>query len=273
MFNIRLDPDLGQHFLLSKSILKKEVEIAGVQENDVVLDIGAGFGFLTEEIAKKVSKVYAIEIDEKVFQAFSWRLRDKIEAKKIIPILGDILEIDVPKDVTVIISNPPYQIISLLIIKLLREVFSRENFKTAVMILQRDYVVRLFAKPGSKNWGRVSAAFRYYAKGKIIEKVPRYIFFPIPKVDSVLVKMCPIHKEHLVPFGLFEKTTNILFTSPNKKVKKVLKMFIGRVGKGTGWKPLIEELKRIINIEKRIRQLTVDDIEFIALFLKEKGLM
>ncbi|RLI17423.1 hypothetical protein DRO49_03640, partial [Candidatus Bathyarchaeota archaeon] len=68
-------------------------------------------------------------------------------------------------------------------------------------------------------------------------------------------------------------TTNILFTSPNKKVKKVLKMFIGRVRKGTGWKPLIEELKRTINIEKRIRQLTVDDIEFIALLLKEKGLI
>ncbi len=271
LFGVKLNPSRGQHFLLSRKILSKEVRVAELNDNDIVLDIGAGFGFLTEEIAKYAKMVYAIEIDPLIARVFEWRLSSEIDKGKIKLIVADALQIPFPEEITAIISNPPYHVISPLIIKILRECFSKENFRIAVMILQQEYIKRLFAKPGSKHWGRISAAFRYFAKGKIIQKIPRKYFFPRPEVDSVLIKIWPISSEHLIDFGTFEKVTNILFIAPNKKVRRVLRDYL-KVNT-SNWRSLLSYIEKNINLEKRIRQLTVEEIEKIAFYLRERNIV
>lgn len=274
IFNINLDPSRGQHFLISRRIIELEVKVAGLRDDDIVVDIGSGLGYLTEKIAKIAKKVYAIEVDEKLIQAMKWRLRGSDVINKIEIICRDALEYRFPIDTTVVVSNPPYYIVSKLIVKMLRELFISPNFRTAVLILQSDYVKKLLSKPGSKNWGRLSAAFRYFASGKIIEFIPRKYFFPVPQINSMLVKMWPVRRNHEVPFDLFEKATHIVFSfSTNKTIRSVLKQHIKeRVG-ASNWKKLINELKNKINVHKRTREITVHELEKLARFLMEKELI
>ncbi|MHA1616091.1 MAG: 16S rRNA (adenine(1518)-N(6)/adenine(1519)-N(6))-dimethyltransferase RsmA [Candidatus Njordarchaeales archaeon] len=271
LFDIRLKPEKGQHFIISRRILQLEVEISGVSSNDYVLEIGAGFGFLTEEIAKKANKVFTIEVDTKIIEVFRFRLQRLLASGKIILIEDDALKVPFPTEIDYLISNPPYHIISPLIIRILRELFPLERFRGAVMILQREYVRKLFAKPGSKYWGRLPAAFRYFAKGKIIKVIPAKVFFPRPEVDSVLVKIWPDRKQHLVDFSTYEKTTQIIFQSANKKVRRVMKDFLRQ--KTHSWRSLLTQLSQSINLEKRVRELTVEDLEKIAFFLREKEII
>lgn len=273
IFDISLDPRKGQHFLISDKILELEVKVANLKPSDVVLDIGAGLGFLTEKIARKASKVYAIEIDEKLIKALKWRLRNSELIKKIKIIQEDILKYTFPHDITVVISNPPYNIISQLMIKMLKELFTSPNFRTAVLVLQQDYVKKLLSKPDSKNWGRLSAAFRYFAKGKIIEFVPRKFFFPTPDVDSMLIKIWPDPKTHKVSFNVFEKTTQLLFSSStNKTIRSILKQYIKNKPL-TSWRELIQKLDAKIKLSKRVREINLEEIEEIALFLLDNGLI
>ena len=243
MYDIKLDPDKGQHFIISRKILRKEVVVADTRGTDIVLDIGSGFGYLTEEIAKVAKKVYAVEIDKKVTMVFKHRLKNLLEEGKVFLIEGDFLRISIPKEITSIISNPPYHIISQIILKVLREVFPNETFKGCVMILQHDYVRKLLAKPGSKLWGRLPAAFRFFARGKIIAKVPATVFFPRPKVSSVMVKMWPIRESRMVDFETYERITDIIFSgSVNKKAKKIirdhLRAFVGN------WREYLAKLEK-----------------------------
>ncbi len=271
-FGIILRPEMGQHFIISERIIDLEVKVADLKADDVALDIGAGLGYLTEELAKIARKVYAIEIDEKLVSAMRWRLRNSELLSKIEIIQCDVLKYEFPQDVNVIVSNPPYNIISQLIIKMLKESFIRENFRHAILILQQDYVKKLLSNPGSKNWGRISAAFKYFAKGKIIEFIPRKYFFPTPDVDSMMIKIWPDRKQHKVRFEVFEKTTSILFSaSTNKKIRSILKQFIKE--KVRDWRDLLAKLERKINMHKRIREITVEEIEEIASFLLEQNLI
>mgnify|MGYP000123670338 CR=1 FL=1 len=265
LFNKKPNRDIGQHFLIQRSILRREVKEAELEENDSVLDIGAGLGFLTELIAEKVKKVYAIEIDDVFVRILEERLSKHINEGRIELIHGDALKIPFPK-VTKVVSNPPYHIISSLILKILREIFPYKDFKLMVLIVQEEFAYRLLAKPGSKNWGRISAAFRFFASGKIIMKVPKYAFYPIPDVNSIMIKAWPVRKQHIISFGEYEKVTAILFSSPNKKVKSVLKNYLKR--SKAPWKKILSLIPQYI-LEKRVREVSPEEIEKIGEKIKE----
>jgi len=274
MFGISLDPTKGQHFLISRKIINLEVKVANLRSDDIVVDIGSGLGYLTEKIAEIAKKVYAIELDEKLIQAMKWRLRERDIIDRIEIIHEDTLKYRFPKDINVVISNPPYYIASKLIIKILKELFVSSSFRVAILILQQDYVKKLLSKPGSRSWGRLSAAFRYFANGKIIEFIPRRYFFPVPEIDSMLIKMWPERKHHEVPFSIFEKTTQIIFSfSTNKTIRSILKQFIKEKMRVSNWKDLINALGREVNLHKRAREITVYEIEKIARFLLDRELI
>jgi len=262
VFNIRLDPEKGQNFLISERILDLEVEVANLMENDVVLDIGAGFGFLTERIAERVAHVYAVEIDRKIAEAFKFRLKKWVEIGKIDLIIGDFLKLELPKELTKIVSNPPYSISSELMIKIIKELYKNKNFESSVMILQKDFVKRLFANPCSKNWGRISATFRYYTEGDIITTIPKKVFFPKPEVDSSLIKFWFKRDKSLLEFKLFEKITALLFQGPNKKIRRILKGILKK--KTSEWESILRNLRKEVDLDKRVRCLSLSDIEKIG---------
>ncbi|MEX0569519.1 MAG: 16S rRNA (adenine(1518)-N(6)/adenine(1519)-N(6))-dimethyltransferase RsmA [Candidatus Njordarchaeota archaeon] len=264
-YNIRLSPKLSQHFLHSPNIIEREIKYADIQKSDIVLDIGAGFGFLTERLAEKAKRVYAIEIDKKMISVLRERLSRFIDSDKVIVIEGDALSIDLPKDVNKIVSNPPFHIISPLIFRIAETYFDSEQFDVCVMIVQHDYANKMKARPGEKR-SRLSATIQYFADMEILMQISRRNFFPIPKVDAALVRIKPSRKKHIVDFVTFKKVVTLLFSMPNKILRKIIKKTFSR---DTANKIILELQQAGIRPEVRLRDLTNNELELLANVLKK----
>ncbi len=273
LYGIRLDKEKGQNFIINENIYTKEIELVNLSSKDVVLDIGAGFGFLTERIAEIAKKVYAIEIDETISKVFSKRLKEFIELGKIELVLGDALKIPFPKDVNKIVSNPPYSISSPLVVKIIKEFFGNEKFEKGVLILQKEFVEKLLSKPCSKNWSRLSAFFNYYAIGRFGGIVSKKNFFPRPDVDSAFLlfefKRESFGKIFNVDF--FEALTKIVFKGPNKKVRRVLKSYLK--ANAVNWRDILRRISNLVDLDKRVRCLNLVDLEKIGKVLLDSHLI
>jgi len=273
LYGIRLDREKGQNFIINENIYIKEIELANLSGEDVVLDIGAGFGFLTEKIAEVAKKVYAIEIDRKISEVFSVRLKKLIKSGKIELKIGDVLKIPFPKDINKIVSNPPYSISSPLIIKIIKELLNNKNFERGVLILQKEFVEKLLSKPCSKNWSRLTAFFNYYLNGQFGGIVLKKNFFPRPEVDSafLLFEFKKVKREEVISVDLFETVTKIIFRGPNKKVRRVLKSYLK--ASTVKWRDILQKLSSLVNLEKRVRCLDLSDLEKIGEVLFDLNLI
>jgi 16S rRNA (adenine1518-N6/adenine1519-N6)-dimethyltransferase len=220
----------------------------------MVLEIGAGLGTLTSALAMKAKKVFAIEKDQKLLRI----LKDKLSIFNNVEIIsGDALRLDFP-DAQKIVSNIPYSISSPLTFKILSTKFER-----AVLTYQHEFAERLIAKPGTKNYGRITVGVYYKAEAKILEKIPRTAFYPPPKVDSaiVMLKPKPPPFEPLNEKAFFE-IVRFLFMHPNKKAKHGVKYYLKNKNTGDSKLTNLEFLSEIL--EKRARDLTPNEIKKIA---------
>ncbi|MCR8453892.1 MAG: 16S rRNA (adenine(1518)-N(6)/adenine(1519)-N(6))-dimethyltransferase RsmA [Crenarchaeota archaeon] len=259
-YNIRLDPKLSQNFLHARHVIELEIEAANVRSCDVVLDIGAGFGFLTELLAPLAKKVYAIEVDPDIALVLRERLKNFIEEGKIELIVGDALEIDLPLDVTKIVSNPPFHIVSPLMFRLAQTYFTKPDFELAVFIVQFEFAEKLAARPGEKR-SRISATIQYFAEVEILSRVSRRNFFPTPNVDSALIRMKPRRINHIVSFDDYNRVVTILFNTPNRTLRSAIREHFPR-NCAEGIIQAIE--KRGISPQIRIRSLDNWQLEVIT---------
>jgi len=208
---MKLSKKLGQHFLRDRNILGKEVKIAGVG-GKIVLEIGPGDGRLTEEILRAgAKKVYAVEKDSR----FAGHLREKFLAEDKIEIMeGGFLKIKVPDDIEVILGNIPYYISSKIIFAL-----KNTKIKRAVFIVQKEFAEKMIAKAGQRNYGRLSVTSQLAFNVDLIQKVPKHLFAPPPKVDSAMILLKP-KKTKLTERE--ENLIRILFQHKNKKIRNSL---------------------------------------------------
>jgi len=170
---------LGQNFLINTTIQEKIISSCDLKPTDVVLEIGAGKGALTEAIAKQVNHVYAIETDEGLVKY----LEQNLTQKNISVIHADILHYSfksLPNNIKVI-GNLPYNIASPIIEKVL---LNRKQFTSLYMTVQLEFGKRLLAKPHTKDYGSLSCFIQYYTQGKMLFKIKNSAFYPIPKVQS-----------------------------------------------------------------------------------------
>lgn len=198
--------------MIDESIAERQISYADLKKRDIVLEIGPGYGILTKKIAKKAGKVIAIEIDER----FSHFLSD-IQGVEII--WEDVLQVDLKKlGFNKIISNIPYQISSPLTFKLLET-----NFEVGIIMYQKEFAERLIAKPGEKNYSRLSVMASIHANWEILEIVPPSAFSPKPKVSSCIVRVKPTKPKFLIKDEEnFATLVKILFSQRRKKIKNVL---------------------------------------------------
>jgi len=235
---------LGQNFLTDESILDREVELAGIKKGDTVLEIGPGFGFLTEKLARASGRVVAIEKDSRAFS----ECLEELKPLGVEAIFGDALKTDIP-DFDVCVSNPPYNISSSLLFRLLE----RDSYRTIILSFQEEFARRLIAKPGERNFGRLGASVGFVAEIEFFNRIPRHSFYPAPKVDSRIIRITR-KKERLVASledwkTLCDTTLNWLFQHPAKTVKNALKRRI------TEKSAIRDEL-----LKKRVRTLTREEI-------------
>lgn len=208
---------LGQNFLIDPNIAKLEIEYADLKKSDVVLEVGPGKGILTNLLAKKVKRVIAVEIDERLIES----LRETLPSNVIL-INSDVIKLNfenLPK-FNKVVSNLPYQISSPFTFKILDY-----DFNLAILIYQKEFADRIIAKPGNKKYSRLSVNAYYKSDCSLLRIISKNVFFPIPKVDSAIVKLVPrktpaFFVENEIFFKDFVKT---LFSNRRKKIKNIIK--------------------------------------------------
>ena len=210
---------LGQNFMVAPSIFPKLADYASLDKADVVLDAGAGFGFLTRFLADKCKMVVAVEKDPCVALV----LREQLKGLANVTVIeGDVLKAAVPC-FSKIVSIPPYYLSSRLVMWL----FDR-SFDCAVLILQREFANRLVAALGSDAYGWLTIVTCRSAAVELLDTVPKSLFYPSPEVDSIIVRLTPWKA---APFevkdeAFFRRMTRWLFTQRNKKLGNALVPFI-----------------------------------------------
>ncbi|KPJ76154.1 MAG: hypothetical protein AMJ54_12685 [Deltaproteobacteria bacterium SG8_13] len=190
-WDIRAKKKLGQVFLMDQNIAAKIVARAGVRPGSVVLEIGAGLGALTLPAARSAGKVYAVEKDAQLAELLSAELlASGISNVEIIR--QDFLEMDLhavaraQADPLLVIGNLPYNISSQILVKLIG---CRQRISRAVLMFQKELAQRLTARPGGKDYGRLSVMLGYSAEVRPVTVVAAKAFFPKPKIDSEVLEI------------------------------------------------------------------------------------
>jgi len=185
-YGFRPQKRLGQNFLIDANIKEKILDAAGLETDDTVLEIGAGLGQLTFEIAEKVKRLIALEFDKKIYSILSGLSEGH---SNIVLAHEDFLKFDFKKYVPVnkkikIVSDPPYYISTPIMLK----IFSHYRYvELVVMAVQREVADRITARRGTKNYSPLSLVAQYHARVSRIFNISRNSFYPVPRVDSTVL--------------------------------------------------------------------------------------
>jgi len=210
--------------MIETSIFPLLGDYASLDKADVVLDAGAGFGFLTRFLAKNCKAVIAVEKDPHVAEVLREQLRG---AANVTVIEGDVLKAVLP-EFNKVVSIPPYYLSS----RLVTWLFERK-VECAVLILQREFAGRLVAAVGSEAYGWLTVVACHTAEVELLDTVPKSRFYPPPEVDSAIVRFTPWKA---APFevkdaAFFKRMVQWLFTQRNKKLSNALLPFTRKTRK------------------------------------------
>jgi 16S rRNA (adenine1518-N6/adenine1519-N6)-dimethyltransferase len=193
-YRLRPSKEYGQNYLLSEMPIQAMIAAAQAQKTDTIVEVGPGFGVLTLALAPQVKKVLAFEIEKKI-EGY-WDIRQK-EYSNVEVVWGNVLyqmqqEVDSIPNEYKVIANVPYQITSQIFRLFLEEVPVRPT--CIVTMVQKEVAERMCAKRGDMSLLAVSV--QYYGTPKIVTKVSRGNFWPMPKVDSAVISI-EVNQSHV----------------------------------------------------------------------------
>jgi 16S rRNA (adenine1518-N6/adenine1519-N6)-dimethyltransferase len=240
----------GQNFLVDENIINFEVEEAGLSSNDIVLEIGAGFGSVLDEIIKK-SRAIAVEKDVKMFSYLinKYELNDRVKL-----INADILKMIIPY-FNKVISNPPYPIVDRILNKL-----THYEFESGIMILPNTISQRLSSEKVSNKFTLVQNAFFKFLP---IMDVPKQAFYPVPRVTSKMVKIIRKDKDFLQSVLLKDDMTvkNALLRTQQtafNKTKRESKTYFNGL-----------DVSSLPFKDKEVKKLNVNELSDLIQYIKE----
>ncbi|KAI4525489.1 S-adenosyl-L-methionine-dependent methyltransferase [Schizophyllum commune] len=276
----------GQHILNNPLVAQGIVDKANLKPTDNVLEVGPGTGNLTVRILDKAKHVTAVEMDPRMAAELTKRVQGKPEQRKLDIIIGDFVKADLPY-FDVCISNTPYQISSPLVFRLLSH---RPLPRVCILMFQREFALRLVARPGTEFWSRLSANVQLYAKVDHVMKVAKSCFRPPPMVESSVVRIVPLDPPPPVRFEEFDGLTRIIFARPNKVVhanfqaRGVLEMLEANwktwcsqnnkiVEDNTSFKSKVEQILRDTGmLDARAAKMDKDDILKLLAAFHDEGI-
>lgn len=269
-FGFEFKKAYGQNFLTSEKVLSEICQSA--KGSYGIIEIGPGFGTLTDALAKNFEKVVAIEIDKNLPEVLAYTLKEHSNVKII---LGDCMKMDIRKlmeeefgeSSVSLAANLPYYITTPIITMVLESRLPLENM---VVMVQKEVAERLCASPGGKEYGAISVLCSYFTEPEIVTKVPAGYFVPAPKVDSAVVLM-KIRKNppvELLDEKLFFKVVKAAFSQRRKTLLNCLSGGFG--GDKAGISKLLEEVG--IDPKRRGETLSLDEFAGISNRFKEEGL-
>ncbi len=260
---------LGQNFIVNPSICPKIAEMGFARKGFGIIEIGSGIGVLTSELASRADKVVCIEIDSRLLPILKETLADFNNIKIInedvlnVNLLNLIKEEFEGLDVSVC-ANLPYYITSPILMSLLK---AKLPIKAITVMVQKEAAIRICAKPGSKDFGALSAAVQYYSEPKILFNVSRGNFIPAPDVDSSVIRLNILSTPSVTPTNedFFFEVIKAAFSQRRKTLVNSLSSYFC-VDKAK----LIQMLETI-SIDSKIRpeQLNLLDFKEISEILKD----
>ena len=178
----------GQNFISDTNLLESIVSLAGVDQDATVLEIGCGAGTLTRALAAKAGRVIAYEIDKKLQPVLAETLAGVDNAEVVFRdfLRQDMAELESKLPPYTVVANLPYYITTPLVTKFLDEA---HKAKALVVMVQDDVARRFCAREGTPDYGAITAAIARRASAEIAKSVPRRMFFPVPNVDSAVVRL------------------------------------------------------------------------------------
>jgi len=214
---------LGQNFLKDPDIAAKICAAAEIIKSETILEIGPGTGILTEELIKTGAQVLTVEKDYDLITKLQ-KLYKNTKNLKIIH--QDILWFDTSQFKSYkVVANIPYSITSPLIRKFLE---AENKPEIIVLMVQKEVAERITAKPGDSARGLLTLMVEFYASSEILFEVSRQEFYPVPKVDSAVIKIRPYHKPHFGSEGkkvkpeLFFKVVKAGFSAKRRQIHNSL---------------------------------------------------
>jgi len=253
----------GQNFLVDQNTLRNIVEIPSITEDTLTIEIGPGFGSLTEHLLDKSKHVLAYEIDVDLIPI----LRDNFQTKKLTVLNRDFLKCDIDKDIedlnikydkVVVVANLPYYITTPIILKIIEE---SSLIKEMVLMTQLEVANRLTSKPSTKDYNSLSIAIQYKTIAKIALKVPRTVFIPAPNVDSAVVKLSVIENIEFKP-----KSEKLFYEIVRSSFAQRRKTLVNNIhNKYNLEKSFIIELLLELELDPRIRAENLSVSDFIRL--------
>lgn len=176
--------ELGQNFVVDPNTIRKIVAVSGCRSGDAVVEVGAGVGALTLALAEVAARVVAIEFDRRLLPA----LREVVGSRPNVEIVeADALRVDLGSfGATAMVANLPYNIAVPVVLRALE---GAPELGSLTVMTQREVGERLAASSGSRAYGQVSVLVRYWARAAVAARVSRNAFYPVPGVDSVIVRI------------------------------------------------------------------------------------
>lgn len=198
-YNFNFQKKFGQNFLIDPRVLEKIIQAAEITQEDFVLEIGPGIGTMTQYLCENAREVAAVEIDRNLIPI----LADTLSAYENVEVLNeDILKVDINRLAQEknqgrpikVVANLPYYITTPIIMGLFE---SHVPVDSITIMVQKEVAERMQAGPGTKDYGALSLAVRYYARPEIVANVPPNCFIPRPKVGSAVIRLIR-HRENPV---------------------------------------------------------------------------
>lgn len=250
-YNLVTKKKFGQNFLVDENLLDKIVSVAGDLNGNNILEIGPGPGGLTNSILKKnPKKLISVEIDKDYFEILKIEF-DKYKNFEVIN--DDALQVDEKKlfngEKFKVIANLPYNVGTALLIKWIKNI---EYFQSFALLLQKEVVERIVAKPSNKDYGRLSVLIQSLCDVKKAFDVKPTSFLPPPKVMSSVVYMEPKNINTNVDIEKLSKITLALFGQRRKKIRNAFENLIKT--------SIIGENKiNVVDLNKRAEELSVEE--------------
>ena len=252
---------LGQNFLVDGNIINMIIEGSGVEEGDLVIEVGPGAGTLTNELSEIAEKVIAIELDANLLPILDETTGDNVEI-----IHKDALKVDFNKLIeenssyksVKLVANLPYNVGTTIVARILE---NRVPIDSMTIMLQKEVADRMMQEPGNSEYGSISLLVNYFtSKVENIATAPKTVFMPQPKIDSQVIKLTIKEVEETPYEDLMFKIIRGAFTQRRKTILNSL-----TVGSGASKAEIKETLEELnINPQLRAGDLSIENFKEIA---------
>ena len=182
----------GENYLIDRNIKDKIIQEAGIVKADTILEIGPGFGALTIDLAESGASIFAVERDPKAFRILQDLVSGKYPNLRLFN--DDILKFDtevIQSKKIKVLGNLPYYITTPVIEYIIER---GDMIASALIVIQREVARRLSGRPGTKDYGALSCFAQYYTKPEYLHTIKRTSFYPVPEVDSSLIRLTTLEE-------------------------------------------------------------------------------